>query len=154
MASAVTHSGDFQFTGFEIQCEVGGFPFDYDVDDCHTAYTSDLATETTDCPVCDRTFSGAFAYSEDGCGDLLETASPASGAFGFIFLSVTEWEIYAIDEATGEWVSVGIAEDDGAGNHIIAGAEVISGSNDDCGWDKDQDLGSLAATLSWAHAAP
>ncbi len=150
---AVDHSGDFLFDGATIECEVASFPIDIDIDDCQTAYTSSLATETGACPVCDLTFAGDFSYSVDSCAELLDSASPTSGAFGFVFLSATEWEVYALDESTGEWASVGVAEDDGAGNKLITASEAIIDNPDECDWPKDQTLGNLTITLTWADAA-
>ena len=90
---AIDHAGDFDFDGWEIECDVG-FPIDVDVDDCQTAYTS-LMTESTGCDVCDRTYAGTFAYSVDSCAELIGEDSPSSGSFGFVFHSPTQWEIYA-----------------------------------------------------------
>ncbi len=118
------------------------------MDDCRTTYSSALSTETGACPTCDRTFEGAFTYSEDSCAELLDSTSPTSGAFGVNFTSATDWEFFAQGD-DGVWESIGTTTDDGAGNHSITGADVVSGNPPDCGVDDDQDLGSLAVTLVW-----
>lgn len=144
---ALEHSGDFDFTGYEIECDIG-FPIDIDVDDCRTTYSSTLGDGGGDCSSCDLTFAGGFTYSEDSCAELLDSTSPASGAFGVNFHSPTEWEFFAQNDS-GAWESIGTTTDDGAGNHTITGTDVITGNPPDCGVDFDQELGSLLVTLTW-----
>ena len=151
---ALDHVGTVFFDGWEIEC-VFGVPFDYQVDDCATDYTSPLGTTLTvdRCEACDRTFEGPFTYSVDTCTELLPDASdpPDSGAFGMVFTSATEWEVFSINGETGLWESVGIATDDGSGTFVYQTEAVISGDPEECN-NGEQDLGNLVVTLSFSEA--
>jgi hypothetical protein len=140
------------FNGADIQCEVVGIPFDFDVDDCQTLYSSPLGDPTTvpSCASCDRTFEGPNTYSTDSCADLINQPSPTSGAFGFIFTSASEWEFFARDEDTGIWGSGGFAVNDGSGTFTFSASDSITGSPEDCDWPVDQTLGEITLTLTFA----
>ena len=150
---SVDHAGTFAFEGYEIECDYMGIPIPYEVDDCSTAYTSALSQDltVTPCDVCDRTFEGPFVYSVDTCADLIGSTSPDSGAFGLVFLSETQWEVYGINGDSGAWESVGIAEDDGTGTFVYQIQGVITDDPPDCN-NGDQDLGNLVVTLTFAEA--
>ena len=147
----MAREGVFEFVGYEIQCDVLGIPIPFDVPNCRTAFSSELADDPTlpPCPECDRTYGGAFVYSEDTCGELLEQASPTSGAFGFVFTSETEWEFFTINAESGGWESAGTAVDEGDGTYAFSTSAVLSDNPEDCDWPSDQDLGELTVTLSF-----
>ena len=97
------HRSSFAFTS-----EIGM------VDDCETIYTSLLneAVVLEPCPVCDRTYEGAFNYTVNSCEDILDFLGmdiPDEGGYGVIFISDQQWEIYSRDEDL-QWYSAGIAE--------------------------------------------
>ncbi len=150
---ALDHVGDVQFDGWEIECDFMGVPVPYEVDDCATTYTSPLGMDLTvdPCASCDRTFEGPFTYSVDSCSDLLPDSPPppASGAFGLVFTSETEWQVWS-QNADGVWNEVGAATDDGSGTFVYTAESVITDDPPDCN-NGDQDLGNLVVTLSFTE---
>ncbi len=150
--TAIFHTGNVVFNGSEIECYVAGWPFDVDVDDCQTTYSSSMGAPTTvpACAVCDATFEGPNSYSVDSCASLIGQASPTSGAFGLIFTSTSQWEFYARNEDTGQWESGGFAVNDGSGTYTFTASDTVSGSPPDCDWPTDQTLGTITLTLTFA----
>jgi hypothetical protein len=91
------------FVGREIECSAGPFPIPVDVPDCATRFTVNMMERMTGdlCPVCDITYEGTLAYTEDSCSELLETDAPTSSQWGFVHISSTERELWTND--TGSW---------------------------------------------------
>ena len=103
----IDHRSVFDFQGRKVTCETFWGDFDEDVPDCQTAFNSALGhtTDGPQCQECDRTYFGTFEYTADSCGDLYGDGSalPTEGRFGFIFVDENVWELWGIDDATGQW---------------------------------------------------
>jgi hypothetical protein len=109
---AMEHSARFQFHS-DVEW----------LESCETRFTSYM-THTTDlCPQADRTFEGDFEYSINSCDQILELAGidlPQHGAYGVVFLSEHEREVFGRD-TEGVWGSVGTASwQSGVGHYLIA----------------------------------
>jgi hypothetical protein len=146
---ALDHTSRFQFDGNTIECQVWGVDVDYDVPDCTTALTASL-TELTGaqaCQSCDRSYSGAFTYTQDTCSELLGTTLPQSGAFGFVFVSETQRELWGQDEA-GQWAFSSLVDSTDGRNWELTASEAVYDDPEDCD-NGTQNLGTLTLTVAF-----
>lgn len=114
----LSHSGSFDYEA-SLVAELAGF------DDCRTDFTSPLVEETdvaSQCPMCDRTFSGPMVYPFDDCPDGDEPR-PTSVSYGVVFFNDLQWEVF-VQDADLLWTSVGFAAQSGADYTLVRSDEV------------------------------
>ena len=112
------HSGSFDYKA-SLLAELGGYS------DCLTEFTAALVEETdvaTQCPTCDRTFSGPMSYPFDDCpaGD---EPRPSSVSYGLVFFNELQWEVF-VQDAELVWTSVGFAAQAGDSYTLVRSDEV------------------------------
>ncbi len=92
------------------------------LDSCETRFTSYMVHASDLCPQADRSFEGDFDYSINSCEQILDAAGvdlPQHGAYGLVFASEHEWEIFSRD-TEGTWGSAGTATwQSGVGHYLL-----------------------------------
>jgi len=145
----IGHRTQFNFDGYEVECDLGIFDKEFTVDDCVTDIRAQLsvATDGDLCTDCDRTYAGTFNYETDTCTEPEDMGDrPTEGRFGFVFVSETERELWALNDA-GAWeYAITMPLKDGRWSHTDAGE--IEYEYDDCR-NSPLTVGNLAVTLSF-----
>jgi hypothetical protein len=146
---AVDHTSRFQFDGNTIECQVWGVDVDYDVPDCLTTLTAELSLleGPQACPDCDRTFAGDLNYTQDSCSELLGTTLPPSAAFGFVFVSASQRELWGQDEA-GAWAFTSLVDSTDGRTWELVASEAVYDDPEDCD-NGMQNLGTLTLTVAF-----
>ena len=144
----IQHTFVSDFKGRTIECKWNGIKVDVDVEDCRTAFTSTLTHATDDeCPQCNRTFHGAFSYSEDSCPN--PETRPAEGWFGFVFPG-NKWVLFTKDEAGAWQEAVDLAKDD-QGGYSFQSTTPVNLDNEECD-NGSQYVGDLTVKLIYTDA--
>lgn len=144
--TSLEHESDFTFTGATIQCPVGPVTLPVDVPDCAIALSAALTERLSGdlCPACDRTFEGPITYSQDTCSEVLGQTPPSSGAWGLVFVSPDERELWLPDGAGG-WALSSTLTRQADGAYTSSASESITQVPPSCG-SAAQHVGDVVVT--------
>jgi hypothetical protein len=110
----------------ELAFDANGTAKAFGVGDCVLEFAGLLGlTEIGNiCPSCDATYEGAVSYGPDNCPEDYITRPPVV-AYGMIFLSPGEREIWKRESETGEWSSLGNWTPTAAGPYVVERQEPV-----------------------------